>query len=101
MVVRCAWWWNLEGRLLAEVADRRRPRVVRASSPGPGAAIAGAARTAGTVMGTGDLGDRRRRVAQRRADLVDLQLHDGALLTLLGAGGRRDRPVVALRDGDG
>src|SRR5262245_39079937 len=54
----------------------RTPRVV-----GAGRAVAAARRTATLTADPVDLG---RGVPQRGADLVDLQLHDGALLALPG-----------------
>src|SRR3954463_3334732 len=76
-----------EGRLLAGAADRDRPWIGGAGPPGPSATVAGtvpaAGRSTGTMPGTSGLGDSGRRVAERRADLVDLQLDDGALLALL------------------
>ena len=60
------------------------PRILWAAVPCPGAGIDPAAGSADrTTVGTGGLGDRRGRVAKRWADLVDLQLDDGALLALL------------------
>src|SRR4051812_41540780 len=62
----------------------RAPRVVVGAGrgvPRAGTALAAAA-TAATAAG--HLVDLRRGVAQRRADLVDLQLNDGALLALPG-----------------
>src|SRR5690606_34279503 len=41
-------------------------------------------------LGLGHLGGG---VAQRRADLVDLHLHDGAVLALLGLPGARHQPA--------
>src|SRR3954462_5645228 len=76
-----------EGRLLAGAADRDRPWIGGAGPPGPSATVAGtvpvAGRSTGTMPGTSGLGDSGRRVAERRADLGDLQLDDGALLALL------------------
>src|SRR3954449_8168762 len=80
-------WWGSEGRLLAGPADRDRPAIGGGGPPGPSATVAGtvpaAGPSAGTMPGTSGLGDSGRRVAERRADLVDLQLDDGALLALL------------------
>src|SRR4051794_23488053 len=76
-----------EGRGLAGDADRRGPGVGGAAPTGSGATVAGsdptAGPSAGTLPGPGRLGDGRRRIAERRADLVDLDLDDGALLALL------------------
>src|SRR3954464_13793147 len=67
--LRCARWWSSEGRLLAGDADRRRPGIGGAAPPSLGATVAGTD-PAGTMPGTCGLGDRRRRVTERRADLV-------------------------------
>src|SRR6478672_5318721 len=56
------------------------PALVAAPTGPAGPAAAEAAAAAG-ALGLGDLG---RRVAQGRADLVDLDLVDGALLAFLG-----------------
>src|SRR3954462_14997090 len=74
----------LEGRFVGR-PGRRRPGVVRAaaaSAASAGAATAAATEAAAalTARGTGDL---RGGVAERRADLVDLELDDRALLAFL------------------
>src|SRR3954452_23622925 len=84
--LRCSRWWSSEGRLLAGDADRRRPGIGGAAPRRPLATVAGTD-PAGTMPGPGGLGDRRRRVTERRADLIDLHLDDGALLALLGLEG--------------
>src|SRR6266536_63497 len=63
------------------------------SGPARRPALAAAAETAGRPLRLGDLGGG---VAQRRADLVDLDLVDGALLAFLGL--IRSLPQAALDD---
>src|SRR5262249_51815276 len=86
---------GLERRLVAEVAadpaaaagGGGRPRVVRPAAETTTAAGRSAAETttaAGRSAAALRLGDLRRRVPQRRADLVDFELDDGALLALFG-----------------
>src|SRR3954449_2527522 len=82
-----------EGRLLAGGADRGGPGIGGAAPPGRdpvvartaarAEAVTAAGVPAATGSGTGGPVDGRRRVAERGADLVDLQLDDGALLALL------------------
>src|SRR4051794_12941825 len=75
----------LEGRFVGR-PGRRRPGAARAAAAAPAAAAAGEATAATeataalTTRGTGDL---RGGVAEGRADLVDLELDDGALLAFL------------------
>src|SRR5829696_6646241 len=76
-----------EGRLVGG-AGRRRPGVARTAATTAAAGAAEAAATAATeaaaaTLTAGGLGDLRGGVAQRGADLVDLQLDDGALLAFL------------------
>src|SRR3954454_782880 len=74
-----------EGRFVGR-PGRRRPGVARATATTAGATTAGEATAATeataalTTRGTGDL---RGGVAEGRADLVDLELDDGALLAFL------------------
>src|SRR3954447_24711809 len=74
-----------EGRLVGR-AGGSRPGVARsaATTGGAEAASAAAATEAAAALTAGGLGDLRGGVAQRGADLVDLQLDDGALLAFLG-----------------
>src|SRR4051794_20523766 len=72
-----------EGRLLGRTGGRR-PRVARTAAETAATTTAAASAEAAatlTARGAGDLG---RGVPQRGADLVDLQLDDGALLAFLG-----------------
>src|SRR3954451_20078122 len=71
---------KLEGRFVGHATrSRRGPGVVGAATGGPAAEAATPAATAALALD--DLG---RRVAKRRADLVDVDLVDGALLAFLG-----------------
>src|SRR3954454_13026962 len=87
-----------EGRLLAGAADRDRPGIGGAAPPGRSATVArtdpAAGPSSGTMSGTSGLRDSRRRVAERRTDLVDLQLDDGALLALLRLEGALLEPAL-------
>src|SRR6478609_7835829 len=81
-------WGDLERRFVAEAAGGvaaagcggGTPRVVSGSTTGSAAGRAEAA-AGRAALGLVDL---RRRVAQRRADLVDVELDHGALLALAG-----------------
>src|SRR3954465_7386528 len=75
----------LEGRLVGG-AGGGRPRVARAATPAPPPATeaATAATEAAATLTAGRAGDLGRGVPQRGADLVDLELDDGALLAFLG-----------------
>src|SRR5690606_26462257 len=84
----------LEGGLVGERRTAAGPRVLGVAARTLAAAVAAAtaaavgaataAPTEATAAGTLAAGDLGRGVAQRRADLVDLHLHDGALLALTG-----------------
>src|SRR5689334_15217722 len=71
--VRLGCSQGLERGLIVEGATGRRSRT-------PGVV----SRSRRTAVSTTDLVDLRRRVAQRGADLVHLELHDRALLALFG-----------------
>src|SRR5688500_17340666 len=89
---------GLEGGLVGEAtrAGRRggTPRVVcRCATATTRLLTAAAAEAAATAaVSTADLVDLRGRVAQRGADLVDLQLHDSALLAFLRLEGTLAQP---------
>src|SRR4051812_14840805 len=74
-----------EGRFVGRPGGSR-PGVARSAATTGGAEAASAAATgeAAATLAAGGLGDLRRGVAERGADLVDLQLDDGALLAFLG-----------------
>src|SRR6478609_2827519 len=76
-----------EGRFVGGPGGRR-PGVARAAATAAGGAEATAATAAATeaaaTLTAGGLGDLRGGVAERGADLVDLQLDDGALFAFLG-----------------
>src|SRR5690349_7469889 len=92
----CSWEFSCggsEGGLVVRgrtAAGRRRrsPRVVVAATAGRGRSATAA--VAAAPAAAADLVHLRGGVAQRRADLVDLQLHDGALLALAGL----ERPLA-------
>src|SRR4051812_4085544 len=84
-----------EGRFVGR-PGRRRPGVARAAATtattaGEAAAAATEATAALTTRGTGDL---RGGVAEGRADLVDLELDDGALLAFLRVEGALLEPAA-------
>src|SRR5688500_18274618 len=76
-----------EGRFVGRAGGRRpgvaAPAAATGATGGAEAASAAATEAAATLT-AGGLGDLRGGVAQRGADLVDLQLDDGALLAFLG-----------------
>src|SRR6478735_1391142 len=86
----------LAATLLATGGTAGRPRVLglAAGATAPAAALvalaAAEAATAATALGLVDL---RGGTAQGRADLVDVHLHDGALLAFLGLVGTRLQPA--------
>src|SRR5689334_14516573 len=90
---------GLEGGLVGETTGAGRrggtPRVVCRGATATAARLltAAAAEAAATAaVSTADLVDLRGRVAQRGADLVDLQLHDSALLAFLRVEGTLAQP---------